>query len=213
MKTFFLFLFCIISVFGISQSDKDIKLPKPIMKGGMPLMEALKNRQTLRDFSEKKLSTQQLSNLLWAAYGINRPESGKRTAPSAVNWQEIDIYVALEKGTYKYSAKDNKLIFLNANDVRKNIGKQTFTKKAAVCLAYISDYKKMKTKDEKKDFYSATDTGFISQNVYLYCASENMATVVLGYINRDKIREVLGLEEHQKVVLTQCVCFEQSEFN
>lgn len=212
-KIFIIFIFLLFSVFAVSQENDTLHLPKPETEGGMSLMEALKNRRTQRNFSKKELSKQELSNLLWAANGVNRPESGKRTAPSAVNWHEIDIYVALKNGAYLYNAQDNTLVQIHNDDVRKDMGKQAFTDKAPVCLAYVSNYKKMKLPVKKlKDFYSATDTGFISQNVYLYCASKGLATVVLGYINREKIIQALKLEDFQKVILTQCVGYPKAEF-
>ena len=172
-------------------------------------MEALNDRQTRREFSKKKLNDQQLSDLLWAAFGINRPESGKRTAPSAVNWQETEIYVCLETNVYLYNAEKNELSFVLQGDHRSEMGKQSFAGEAPVVLVYVSDYSKMgqKADKESKDFYAAVDAGYISQNVYLYCSSENMATVVLGYIDKENIKNLLKLKEDQKVLLTQCVAF------
>lgn len=202
-------IFIFASLFGIAQELKPIVLPSPNMKGGKPLMEALKDRKTSRDFAKDKLSLQMLSDLLWAACGINRPESGKRTAPSAVDWQEVDVYVILEEGAYIYDAKNNKLEPVAAGDYRGKMGIQGFVGDAPVVLAFVSDHSKMSviTTADQKDFYSATDTGYISQNVYLFCASENLATVVLGLINRDNITKVLKLKSDQKVILTQCVGF------
>lgn len=196
-------------IFGIAQEFKPIALPSPNMKGGKPLMEALKDRKTSRDFSKEKLSLQMLSDLLWAACGINRPESGKRTAPSAVDWQEIDVYVVLEEGSYLYDPKANKLEPVASGDLRSKMGMQGFVGDAPVVLVFVSDHSKMSviTTKDQKDFYSATDTGYISQNVYLFCASENLATVVLGLINRDNITKLLKLKSSQNVILTQCVGF------
>lgn len=172
-------------------------------------MEALSVRETKRDFSSQKLNNQQLSDLLWATFGINRPESGKRTAPSAVNWQETDIYVCLDSGVYNYDAKKNELTAIMSGDYRKDMGRQGFTADAALMFVFVADYSKMSVlaSKEDKDFYSAVDVGYISQNVYLFCASENMATVVLGWIDRDKIKKILNLKDNQRVILTQCVGF------
>lgn len=104
----------------------DIALPAPRMEGGKPLMQALKERQSARVFSTKKLPVQVVADLLWAAFGINRLESGKRTAPSARNWQEVDIYVIMEDGAYLYDAKTNKLKAVAKGDLRKLTGKQGF---------------------------------------------------------------------------------------
>jgi SagB-type dehydrogenase family enzyme len=181
----------------------DIQLPAPQKTGGMPLMEALAARATNRDFSSRELDPQQLSNLLWAAFGINR-EDGKRTAPSAHNRQEIDVYVALSSGLYLYEPKGYQLVQVFSEDIRKGAGKQGFTQKAPVNLIYVADYDRMKG---EKDFYSATDTGFISQNVYLFCASEGLNTVVLGWVDREKLHAVMKLKPSQHIILTQPVGF------
>jgi SagB-type dehydrogenase family enzyme len=204
-----LVLVCSFTSFG--QKFKPIKLLKPQIDGGKPLMQVLNTRKSSRVFSNKKLSLQMLSNLLWAACGINRPVSGKtgkRTAPSACNWQEIDIYVALEKGLYLYDAKKNILQPVLAKDIRAVTGRQKFTQDAPVNLIYVTNLSKMGNADKKsKEFYSSTDTGFISQNVYLFCASEGLSTVVLGYVNRPVLSKEMNLKDNQKIILTQPVGF------
>ncbi len=191
---------------GLAQEAKDIKLPKPRMEGGKPLMQALKERASSRAFGQEKLSDQVLSDLLWAACGINRADSGKRTAPTARNWQEIDVYVALENGLYLYDAAGNVLKLVLAEDIRATTGTQSFVKTAPVNLIFVADYAKMKDAgDADKAMYAATDTGFISQNVYLFCASEKLATVVRGLVDRKALAEKMKLREDQKVVLTQSV--------
>jgi SagB-type dehydrogenase family enzyme len=178
---------------------QDIQLPAPQKTGGMPLMEALNARQTQRTFSPKALSEQQLSDLLWAACGVNR-DSGKRTAPSAMNRQEIDIYVALSSGLYLYVAPENRLQQVLAQDIRDKTGKQPFVKTAPVCLVYVSDDERLKI-----EFYTATDTGYISQNVYLFCASEGMNTVVLGTVDKEALHTAMQLKPTQHIILTQPV--------
>jgi len=185
--------------------DKEIKLPLPNTEGGKPLMEVLKERKSIRSFSDRELSLQELSDLLWAAFGVNRPEEVKRTAPSAMNKQEIDIYVAKKDGLYLYDANQNTLIKILDEDIREETGGQDFVKKAPVNLVYAADYSKMSGSQESKDFYSAADTGFISQNVYLYCASEGLATVVRGWIDRGKLGKTMQLKENQKIILAQTV--------
>jgi len=200
-------LVCSGTSFG--QKLKPVKLLKPQIEGGKPLMQVLNNRKSSRVFSSKKLSVQTLSNLLWAAFGVNRPvagKPGKRTAPSACNWQEIDIYVALAEGLYLYDAAANILKPVLAKDIRAAVGIQKFTQDAPVNLIFVSNLSRMgRAKKEAKDFYSATDTGFISQNVYLFCASEGLATVVLGYVNKPALAKKMGLKSDQKVILTQPV--------
>ncbi len=204
--SFVLLLVFISPLFCFAEGLKEIKLPSPQMKGGKPLMEVLKNRRTMRSFSTKELSVQELSNLLWAAFGVNRPEEGKRTAPSAMNKQEIDIYVAKEDGLFLYDANENVLIKILDEDIRGATGEQDFVKDAPVNLIFVADYSRMgNTPKESKDFYSAADTGFISQNVYLYCASEGFGTVVRGWFDRDKLYKVMRLREDQKIILAQTV--------
>lgn len=191
---------------------KPIQLLKPQTDGGRPLMQVLKDRKSSRAFSPEKLSNQVLSNMLWAAWGINRPESGKRTAPSARNKQEIDVYIALAEGLYLYDAKAHTLKPILAEDIRAATGGQSFVKDAPVNLIYVSDFSKMSNAPaDQKDFYSATDTGFISQNVYLYCASEGLATVVRGYVDRAALAKVMRLRPDQKVILAQSVGYPKKQ--
>jgi nitroreductase len=191
-----------------AQEPKVIKLPDPQTDGGRPLMQALKARQTAREFGpETKLPMQVLANLLWAANGVNRPD-GKRTAPSAVNWQNIDIYVATADGLYLYDAPKNALKVLLAEDVRAATGQQAFVKTVPLNLVYVADYSKAKTakgENPNADTWSAAGAGFISQNVYLYCASEGLATVVRGLFDREALGKVLNLRPDQKIILAQSV--------
>ncbi len=211
MKKMLLVLSFIIvcSTASFGQKFEPIKLLRPQTDGGKPLMQVLKARKSSRVFSNKKLPPQVLSNLLWAAFGVNRQVSGKtgkRTAPSAKNWQEIDIYVALAEGLYLYNAKENILNPVLAKDIRAATGRQKFTQEAPVNLIFVANLEKMGRADKKsKDFYSATDTGFISQNVYLFCASEGLATVVLGYVDKPALSREMGLKANQLVILTQPV--------
>ena len=183
-----------------------IKLPPPNLNRGKSLMQSLQARKSSRDFSTKKLPVEVLSNLLWAAYGINRPESGRRTAPSAVNWQEVDIYVAMADGLYLYNAKEHVLKPVIKQDIRGLTGKQTFVKEAPVNLIYVADYSRMGGGNvEERNFYSAADTAFIAQNVYLYCASEGLATVVRGSIDRDVLAKAMQFRDNQKIIFSQTV--------
>jgi SagB-type dehydrogenase family enzyme len=183
-----------------------VQLLMPQMDGGRPLMQVLKDRSSSRSFSTEKLSLPALSNLLWAAFGINRPDSGKRTAPSAMNSQEIDIYVANADGLYLYDAKAQQLQTILSEDIRAMTGRQPFVKEAPVNLIYVADFSRMGTASkEDKDLYSAADTGFISENVYLYCASEGLATVVRGSIDRLSLAKAMKLRPDQKIILAQTV--------
>lgn len=184
---------------------QDIELPTPATTGGKPLNEALKERKSLRDYSDKELTPQQLSNLLWAANGITR-EDGRRTAPTARNAQEIELYIILKDGVYLY--QDTKLKLVLKEDIRKLAGKQPFTWAAPVNIVYVADYEKQwDTTPEIKRQYAAVDSGFIAQNVYLHCASEGMACVFRGMIDAEALHKKLGLPATKEVLYGQSVGF------
>ncbi|MFH1046053.1 MAG: SagB/ThcOx family dehydrogenase [Candidatus Omnitrophota bacterium] len=196
----------ILSGFLYAEEMQPIALSAPQTQGGKPLMQALKERKSIREFSARELPLQVLSDLLWAANGINRPESGMRTAPTAKNLQEIDIYMARADGLYLYNAQGNQLELVLAGDIRGLTGSQPFVKDAPINLIFVADYAKMGQMDEKtKDIYAATDTGYISQNVYLYCASSGLATVVRGWVDRTALAKVMQLRPEQRIVLAQTV--------
>jgi len=188
------------------EAPMTIQLPQPQMQGGRPLMQVLKERSSKRSFSSEKLPLQVLSNLLWAAFGINRPESGHRTAPSAKNWQEIDIYVAMAEGLYLYDAKSNQLHKILSEDIRAMTGTQPFVKDAPINLVYVADNSRMSNaSQDEAERYSAADTGFIAENVYLYCASERLATVVRGSVPREELARAMKLRPEQHIILAQTV--------
>jgi SagB-type dehydrogenase family enzyme len=188
-----------------AQVIEKIQLPPVQKSGGMSLMEALEKRQSQRSYSEKELTDQQISNLLWAAYGINRP-NGFRTAPSARSFNEFDIYIIKPEGWYLYDAEEHSLLKMGEEDLREYAGTQGFVKDAPVNLIFVADFDRMTNADDDfRRFYSATDVGYISQNVYLYCASEGLATIVRGQIDKTKAKEVLRLGENQHVILAQTV--------
>jgi len=188
------------------QELKPVPLPPPQTSGGVPLMQALKDRHSSREFSTQKIPPQVLSNLLWAAFGVNRPDSGKRTAPSAMNWQEVDIYVATQDGLYVYDAKANALNPVLAQDVRGETGVQSFVSEAPVDLVYVADFAKTgRGGGEDQIRYTAADTGFIAQNVYLFCASEGLAVVVRGSVDRPALAKLMKLRPSQKIILAQTV--------
>ena len=190
---------------------KTIQLPAPQTDGGQPLMQVLKNRHSSRAFAKETLPLQGLSNLLWAADGVNRPDKGGRTAPSAMNWQEIEIYVAMAEGLYLYEAKTHTLKQIIAEDLRGKTGRQGFVDEAPVNLIYVADYSRIGllssavTSAEDKVFYTACDTGVIAQNVYLFCTSEGLATVVRGLIDRTGLAKAMKLRSNQKIMLAQTV--------
>jgi len=204
-------IFALITGFMVSgnvyaQELTSIQLPPPQMNKGKPVMEALKNRESRREFSAEDLPLQTLSDLLWAASGVNRPESGKRTAPSTMDMREIDIYVAKAEGLYLYDAGKHALSLTLKQDIRALTGKQTFVQEAPVNFIFVADFGKMEqAAAEQRMFYAATDTGFISENVYLYCASEGLATVVRGWFDETPLAKAMKLRDNQKIILTQTV--------
>jgi len=191
---------------GIARAEEQsIQLSKP-QTDRNPFLQLLMKRESSRAFSSAPLPNAVLSNLLWAAAGISRPESGKRTAPTANNRQEIDVFAATAKGLYLYDAKANTLKPMLARDIREITGKQAFVKEAAVNLIYVADLAKSSAASEgDKTLYAAAATGFISQNVYLYCASEGLATVVRASIDRPALAEIMKLKPTQKIILAQSV--------
>ncbi|HUO43627.1 MAG TPA: nitroreductase family protein [Burkholderiales bacterium] len=183
-------------------------LPPARTDGGQPLMQALKNRRSSREFSSRPLPLQLMSDLLWAAFGINRPETGGRTAPSARHWEDIDIYVAGAQGVDVYDAHHHVLRRVVVRDVRACTGMQPFVTEAPLDLVYVSDHSRMAgaTPDEQAQ-YSYFDAGFIAQNVYLFCASCGLATVVRAMIDRPALASVMNLTNPQHILLAQTVGF------
>ncbi len=187
-----------------AQELKPVVLPAPQTDGGRRLMQALKDRKSTREFNGERLPAQVLANMLWAGFGVNRPD-GRRTAPSAMNWQEIEIYVVTADGTYLYDAAKNRLEPVAKEDLRGLAGTQPFVATAPVNLVYVADMTKVAGDAEGKELFTWADTGFIAQNVYLYCASEGLATVVRASIDREALGKALKLEATQKIVLAQSV--------
>jgi len=187
---------------SLSCMAQDMSLPAPTKTGGKPLMEALNERQSNRDFSDRELSPQTLSDLLWAAYGFNRVD--KRTVPSSQNRQEMDIYVFLKTGVYLFDAKNSKLILKVAGDNQAKTGSQPFVAVAPLNIVYIANLDKASNRDA-----ALIDCGFIGQNIYLYCASEGLISVVRGSVNKTAVRQLLGLGGKQEVMLAQTVGYKK----
>ncbi len=186
-------------------SAQTIQLPEPLRTGGKPLMEALNLRQSARQFdSERSVSSQTLSNLLWAAWGFNREK--KRTAPSSMDRQEIDLYAVTKEGIYRYDAAGNKLIQVVAGDHRKEAGEQAYVGTAPLNIVFVCNKSKINSKNES-GLIEATyaNSGFISQNIYLFCASEGLSTVVRAMIDKAKLAKVMNLTDDQLITLAQTV--------
>lgn len=208
MKRYLTLLFLLFLCAPVISQPKTKQLLPPVRKGGMPLMEALDKRCSTRDFTDKDLPEQTLSNMLWAAFGINREESDKHTAPSSNNNQEIDIYVVTAHGAFKYVPKGHLLELISDEDFRSVCGEQAYVATAAINLVYVSDLSRTDQKDlNAEPLASYSNVGFIAQNVYLFSASEGLGAVIRGWINKEALQEKLQLKPNQKIILSQSVGF------
>jgi SagB-type dehydrogenase family enzyme len=191
---------------ALAQGGSAIALPPPHTAGTAPLMQALRARRSTREFSPRPLPRDVLSTLLWSAFGVNRPDSGGRTAPSAHGWQEIEVYVALAEGTYRYDAREHALRLVVASDLRAATGVQDFVGTAPLDLVYVADFGKLgDASAEDRTFYASADAGFVAQNVYLYCAAAGLGCVVRGLVDRRKLAPAMQLRIDQRIVLAQTV--------
>ena len=190
---------------GSDKSMTSARLPAPAI-GASPLLQILQKRHTSREFANKRLDAQTIANLLWAAFGVNRPNGG-RTAPSAHDWQYIDIYVSDSDGLYKYDAKANALELVKAGDIRAKTGLQDFAATAPFNLVYVADERKnLASLDaETRLLFAAATTGAIVQNVYLFCAANSLNTGVRADIDRPTLHKAMGLANEQKILLAQSV--------
>ncbi len=182
-----------------------ITLPKPQNDGGKPLMEVLKKRRSGRKYSDKEFDLQTLSNMLWASFGINS-ERGGRTAPSSHNSQEIDLYIFLSSGVYRYNALDNTLEMLFDEDMRALTGTQLYVATAPIQIAFIGNKSKLVNKTPQEEVETVfLDSGFISQNLYLFCASFNLRCVVRLMFDKQMLHEKLRLSSDQEITVIQSI--------
>lgn len=200
-----------LSTFTSGQST-DIQLPEPQTEGGMPLMEALSKRHSSRNYKQDDLNQQTLSNLLWAANGYNRRDEQKRTAPTSRNRQEMEVYVAMKNGLYYYDAWENKLTLKVDEDIRAATGLQDFPAIAPVNLIFVANMEKAEDPTSERQHYSShINAGYIAQNVYLFCASEGLATVSRAWLDKDVLSAAMQLDSLQKIILCQTVGFQGEE--
>jgi len=195
---------------AIGDAAPRIALPAPQKDGGLPLLAALGKRHSAREFDSRELPLSVLSDLLWAANGVNRAGRG-RTAPSALNEQEIDLYVALPSGAYLYDPDEHALQLVAGADLRRVTGYQDFVEEAPLDLVFVADHARMKlVPAHSRESYASVAAGAVSQNVYLFCASNGLATVIRAWIDRDAIADALGLNHDQQVLLSQTVGYPRS---
>lgn len=190
-----------------AQAPEIMNLPAPILEKSKPLMQTLQERKSGREYADKQLTVQDMSNILWCANGINRLHNGNRTSPSARNVQDIDVYVILKEGTYLYEPKKHQLLLVAAGDYRRNAGIQSYVATAPVNLIYVSDTAKLNfvTERERIVLTAAIDAGHCSQNVYLYAASAGLSVVTRTSVDTKKIAEILKLKPQQLVVMGQTI--------
>lgn len=208
MKSIFLSLVAACMLSGAyAQTLSPIQLKAPEKKAGLSVMETLANRHSTREFSNKKLTLQELSNLLWAANGINRPEKGMRTAPSAMNAQEVDVYVCMEEGAFLYDAKSNQLQPVIQEDLRGLVGgKQTFVKNAPVVLLMVSDLSKLPGgNSEQTKLMAAIDAGIVSQNISIACSGLGLITVPRTSMDKEALAQKLKLKSTQLLLMNNPV--------
>ena len=181
-------------------------LPPACQGGGLPLMEALLQRRSQREFATTALPVHTLGDLLWAACGVNRPALGGRTAPRAMDLQEIDVYVALPAGLYRYEPAGHSLRLEVTGDVRAATGNQDFIAEAALDLVFVADNSRVQlVQGEQRDDYAYTTAGAMAQNVYLYCAWQGLATVLRAWVDRGALGAAMELGADQQVLLAQTV--------
>lgn len=203
MKNLFSVFFIACSLSLAAQDT--LLLPTPVKTGGMPLMQALNARSSERIFNGEELNQQILSNLLWAACGVNRPELGKRTVPFSRNVQDLDVYVITAKGAYKYLPTQHALEKVTDTDIRKYAGMQEFCATAPLNLIYVANSAIGGKADQAFNEKSYAHTGCMVQNVYLFCASEQLNCVVRAMVNKTDLAGVLKLTPAQVITLGQTV--------
>ncbi len=180
-------------------------LPPPRGEGGLPLIAALKLRHSTREYSGRPLPAQVLSDLLWAAFGINR-QSGDRTAPYWRHVMVMDVYVAMADGVWLYEPKTHTLLPHLKEDIRAQTGLQDFVATAPINLIFVAHGERMTdVSTEDRRLYASVDAGFIGQNVYLFCASEGLATVFRGAVDYPKLARAMHLPDQQFVTFAQTV--------
>lgn len=192
-----IFLSLVLALFAVTMQAQDINLPQPVKTGGKPFFETVNERRSERTFIKKEMPLQTLSNLLWVANGFNRPD--KRTAPTGSNKQEMELYVVSDAGVYFYDAKQHLLKFVAGGDFKAALGQPNISNEAAVSIVMVADLNKSSIESARMS------SGYISQNIYLFAASEELGTVARGSFNKDELANALQLDEKQTVILVQPV--------
>ena len=204
MKNFTVYLFTMV-VFS-SVFANEIILPKPDLQSGKPLMQCFSLRRSSRNFDSKALPEQIISEILFAADGINRPD-GHKTVPTALNRQNQSVYAVTQDGVYLYNSKKHSLITVKQGDFRKNCGMQPFHAAAPLILVYVSDMSAVGNTPVEQATFAGNHSGSAAQNVYLYAASKGLSTVLCGSINKNLLKQTLKLSDKQQAVFSQPIGF------
>ncbi len=208
MKRFVFLLIC--TLFALSaNAQAKIELLKPNLERGMSVMKALSLRESATKYKSQMLSISDLSDLCWAANGINRPESGKRTAPSAINAQDVDVYVAMEQGIYLYDPKDNVLLLKASGDHRKLLaGRQLSVSEAPVIVLLVSDISRFRMGEESLRMeWAAMDAAIVSQNISIFCAGTGLVTRCRAFMEKEQLKKLLNLSDSHKLMLNHPVSY------
>jgi len=206
-------LFIIVSflILNIIAQEKTIKLNPPEIEKGLPVMKALQLRASASEFDTSKLNLQDISNLLWAANGINRPESKKRTAPSARNVKDIDVYICTEDGVFLYEPGNHSIILIREGDYRLIVSNtQPNMAKAPLFCILVSDYSRFPAStDSNKNFWATADAGIVSQNISIFCSGMNFHTRPRAQMDHKKLRDVLKLKDSQRLILNHPISYKK----
>lgn len=202
-----IFAILLITVSGLSAQD--IQLNPPDLSN--PVLKALQDRQSTRSFASTDIPVEELSNILWAGFGINRPESGKRTAPSAFNAQDIDIYVLMESGCYLYDASAQVLRKVQDKDLRPLVALQEYAENVPVHLLFVSNFSKLERTGDRAEVYAMSSAALIAENVFVYCSSIGMGCIIRANMKAEEIHKELGLTENQHVILSEAIGYPGTE--
>ena len=203
----FIFLVAVFlgSLVAQAQELKTIKLSAPDKTRGSAIMKALNDRQSVREYSADKIKPQDLSDLLWAANGINRPD-GKRTAPSCRDFRDVEVYVILQEGTYIYDVQEHALIPISAGDFRGAVAAgQDFAKEAPLCIVLVADMTKYGNMSENSKLMAAIDVGIVCQNINVACAGLGLATVPRGSMDQAALKTALKLKDNHLLLMNNPV--------